>query len=376
MSTLFFYGTLRHVPLLEIVLGRALAVGEMSRAMVQGFSVRNVQNEDFPIIIQDDSASQAEGLILRDLSEVDVARLNFYEGGFDYQLRQIAVQSDRGSEQAQVYFPEPGKWTPVDQWSLTSWQEKWGELTCFAAKEAMTYFGTRTDAEFDFMFPMIRVRAAAKVNAAADNPAYSPSGFTRDDVTDLGTQRPFTGFFGIEEHNFSFRQYDGKQSAPVKREIFAGTDASIVLPYDPIRDRVMLVEQFRPGPYARNDATPWMLEPIAGRVDAGETPEETAYREAEEEAGITLSDLHVVAKAYASPGCSTEYFNIFVGAADLPDDIVGINGLESEAEDIKSYLFSFDELMTMIDTQQAANTPLVLAGLWLARHRDRLRSMA
>ena len=119
-----------------------------------------------------------------------------------------------------------------------------------------------------------------------------------------------------------------------------------------------------------------MLEPIAGRVDAGETCEETAYREALEEAGLTLEALHEVAHCYASPGCSTEYFDIYVGICDLPDDVTGICGVKEEAEDIRSYLFSFDELMGMVDGMQAVNAPLVLAGLWLARHRERLRAGA
>ena len=65
-----------------------------------------------------------------------------------------------------------------------------------------------------------------------------------------------------------------------------------------------------------------------------------------------------------------------MGEADLPDDITGVAGLASEAEDIKSYLFDFDRLMEMVDRYQAGNAPLVLAALWLARKRDALRRTA
>jgi hypothetical protein len=91
-----------------------------------------------------------------------------------------------------------------------------------------------------------------------------------------------------------------------------------------------------------------------------------------EEANLSFQELHPIAKCYASPGCNTEYFNIFLGITDLPDDITGVNGLDSEAEDIKSYLYSFDALMEMTESFQAANAPLVLSALWLARHRKRL----
>ena len=73
--------------------------------------------------------------------------------------------------------------------------------------------------------------------------------------------------------------FGGGQSAPLLREVFVATDAALVLPYDPLRDRVLLVEQFRMGPYGRGDPRPFLLEPVAGRIDAGETPEEAARRE-------------------------------------------------------------------------------------------------
>lgn len=83
----------------------------------------------------------------------------------------------------------------------------------------------------------------------------------------------------------------------------------IVLTYDPVHDRVLLVEQFRAGPLARQEENPWRLEPIAGLIDRGETPEEAGLREAHEEAGLTLSRLELVARSYPSPVISTEFFH-------------------------------------------------------------------
>jgi nudix-type nucleoside diphosphatase (YffH/AdpP family) len=159
----------------------------------------------------------------------------------------------------------------------------------------------------------------------------------------------------------------------LERAVFVATDAALVLPYDPVRDRVMLVEQLRMGPVARGDRAQWQLEPIAGRVDPGESPEDAAHREAQEEAGLTLRKLEKIAEVYASPGDSTEFFYIYLGLADLPDGSTGVNGLEVENEDIRSHLIGFDALMTMVDQLEAANAPLVIAAYWLARHRERLR---
>lgn len=371
MNSLFFYGTLRHVPLLAIVLGRPAKDLNVREAILPGHAVYWAKDQAFPMIAE--GGQGANGVLICDLTDTDVARLNFYEGGFDYELKPVTVLVDGQNADTEVYFPEPDLWQPGAIWSLQDWTSRWGDMTLFAAQEVMGYFELRSTQEVAQLFPMIRARATAKVNARARNHALSPSTYKDSDVQVHGISRPYLDFFAIDEFDLSFRRYDGGQSEMVRRAVFIATDAVIVLPYDPIRDRVLLIEQFRPGPFARGDRLPWQLEPIAGRVDAGENAEDTAHREAKEEAGLTLDALHEVAHCYASPGCSTEYYNIYIGLSDLPSSIEGVAGLESEAEDIRSYLYSFDDLMALVDTMQAVNAPLVLAALWLARHRDRLR---
>jgi len=374
LKSLFFYGTLRYVPLLSIVLGRASDTLDVTEAILPDHSVVWARGQAFPMIIE--GGTGAPGLLVRGLSAEDLARLNFYEGGFDYSLKNMEVVTGHVSETTDVYFPEPGLWQPGKPWELEAWISQSGEMTLHAAREVMIYYGTYDTEKLARMFPMIRSRAMAKVTARAHNLALSPCGFEGVDVDVTDVKRPYVDFFAVDEFDLSFRRYDGGQSDMVRRAVFLATDAVIVLPYDPVRDRVLLIEQFRPGPFARGDAKPWQLEPIAGRLDAGETPQDTAHREALEEAGLTLAELHEVAHCYASPGCSTEYFNIYVGVTDLPDDVEGVAGLASEAEDIRSYVFSYDKLMQMVDKMQAVNAPLVLAGLWLARHRERLRREA
>ena len=374
MNSLFLYGTLRHVPLLSAVLGRDGAELDVCGAALAGHEVCAVAGEVFPMIRE--GGKGAEGILVRDLTPEDVARLEFYESGFDYDLEEMMVTVDGQQVAAQVFFPAPGAWTPDGPWSLENWVERFGDWSVFGAQEEMSYFGQRSRDQVDRMLPMIQARATAKVNASKRSLGHSPGGLVNADVTDVYVERPYAAYFTLEKYDLAFKRYDGSTSAMVRREVFVATDAMIVLPYDPIRDRVLLVEQFRPGPFARGDQKPWQLEPIAGRIDTNETAEETAHREAMEEAGLTLSRLEEVAHCYASPGCSTEYFDIYVGIADLPDEIAGVNGLEEEAEDIRSFLFSFNDLMRLVDEMKIVNAPLVLASLWLARHRDRLRGAA
>ncbi len=374
MNSLFFYGTLRHVPLLSAVMGRDAGDLDFVAAQLPGHDLCAVAGEVFPMIVP--GGQGAPGLLVRGLSDDEVARLRFYEGGYDYDLELVEVVAGGARCAAQVFFPEPGLWRPDGPWSLSDWATAHGDWSVFGAEEEMSYFGVRSRNEVDRMLPMIQARARAKVTARTENPAVSPGGMTAKEVSLVALERPYAHYFALEEYDLKFRRYDGARSSMVKRAVFVATDAAIVLPYDPVRDRVLLIEQFRPGPFARGDDKPWMLEPIAGRVDGGETAETTAHREAAEEAGLSLKTLHRAGQCYASPGCSSEYFHIFVALADLPDSSAGIGGLAEEAEDIRGFLYSYDALMEMVDNMQIANAPLVLAALWLARHRDGLRAAA
>jgi nudix-type nucleoside diphosphatase (YffH/AdpP family) len=158
------------------------------------------------------------------------------------------------------------------------------------------------------------------------------------------------------------------------RGVFVMADAVTVLPYDPVRDVVMLIEQFRVGIYRRGDPHPWSLEVIAGRVDGGETVEQAALREAREEAGLDLKTLYKVSSYYPSPGAATEYLTSYIATADLPDSLAGLGGLASENEDIRTMIVPFDTLMAAVTSGEAENAPLIISALGLARMRDGMRT--
>jgi nudix-type nucleoside diphosphatase (YffH/AdpP family) len=369
MNNLFFYGSLRHLPLLEVVLGMPAADLDISQATLPDHAAMSVDEGPFPTILAQTGAA-ASGILVRGLSDVQIARLDFYEGGFAFDLRQVTLADGQG---ARVYFPATDRLTTTGPWSLATWQADWAALSVIAAREVMGYFGERDASEVASMFPMIRSRAVAQMNAARSKHGVMT---TQGKVEILDRTRVYADFFAFDEVTLRHEQFSGGMTDPLLRGIFIAADAAIVLPYDPVRDRVMLVEQIRMGPLGRGDRSLWQLEPVAGRIDAGETAEQAALREAQEEANLTLTRLLPVAETYASPGNATEFHYIYVGLADLPDNITGVSGKAEESEDIRSHIISFDALMQMVDTMQAANAPLVVAALWLARHRDRLRKPA
>lgn len=371
MTTLFFYGTLRFQPLLECVLGRPL---DLIPASLPGHRVVWAKGESFPMMIPAEG-EVAEGCLARDLSAEDVARLDFYEGAFAYDLVDIHPDGPDGPEPAQVYLPGNAPWQPGAPWALNDWAGKWGPLTLIAAAEVMRAYGRETAQEVARRFPIIRARAQARVAAETRHrPTAISSPRTRADVEVTRLERPYEKFFAVEELEARFRRFDGSWAETGPRAVFRVADAVTVLPYDPKRDLVMLVEQLRIGPFAHGDPQPWLLEPVAGIVDAGETHESTAYREALEEAHVDLSTLYKVAGYYPSPGGISQHLVSYIGLASLADNRRLLGGLDHEGEDIRNLLVPFDQLYAMLETGELANAPLILSVQWLALNRDRLRA--
>jgi len=373
MTSLFFYGTLRYPDLLRSVLGRDIA---LLPAELPGYRAVWAAGESFPMLTPDASA-RAPGVLAHNLSAEDVARLDFYEGAFAYDLRDLTVETSGGPAPAQVYFPHDAPWQPGADWDLADWAETWGPLTLLAAGEVMRAYGRENAAEVGQRFGIIRARAQSFVLAQARHRAATRSSpLTRADIRVDRLDRPYEKFFGIEEYQTAFRRFDGQWSEPGQRAIFRAADAVTVLPYDPVRDHVMLIEQMRMGAYAHGDPQPWLLEPVAGIVDAGETYEQTAHREAREEAHIELRALHHIAGYYPSPGGVAQYLVSYLGLADLDERGQRRGGLDHEGEDIRNLLVPFDALMAMLDSGELANAPLILSVQWLARHRAALRAQS
>lgn len=183
----------------------------------------------------------------------------------------------------------------------------------------------------------------------------------------------FQGFFRIDRFHIRQELFEGGWSAPFSREVFdGGKKASVVLLFDPDQDKVVMIKQFRPGPMAKGE-DPFLTELVAGIVEAGETPEDTARREAIEEAGCEVFELQKIHAYYPSPGCMSEYTTVFVGRTMAPEDGT-IRGVADEGENIQVVVLDAAQALGMLYMGHLRDAAAIIALQWFSLNHTDLRS--
>ncbi len=178
----------------------------------------------------------------------------------------------------------------------------------------------------------------------------------------------FEGYFRIDRYRLRHSLHDGGMSREIVREVFERGHAAAVLPFDPVRDEVVMIEQFRIGAHAAGQ-DPWLTEIVAGIIEAGETPEDVARREVREETGLMVTDLWPMAEYLVSPGGASEQVSLFLGRVDS-QDAEGVHGLDHEEEDIRVSPLPYRQAFDMLSGGTINNAMTLIALQWLALNHD------
>ncbi|WP_194439421.1 ADP-ribose diphosphatase [Vibrio fluminensis] len=194
--------------------------------------------------------------------------------------------------------------------------------------------------------------------------------FSTEDVEIISKETVFQGYFKMVQYRFKHRLFAGGWSEVIDREMFERGHAAALLPYDPVTDQVVLVEQIRVG--ALEHSQPWQLEIVAGIIDSEESVEEVARREAMEEAGIEVNRLTKVTSYYPSSGGCSERLDVFVGEVDA-STAHGIHGLDYEGEDIRVQVVSRAQAYQWVESGRFENGASIIALQWLELNHQRLR---
>ncbi len=182
----------------------------------------------------------------------------------------------------------------------------------------------------------------------------------------------FEGFFRLERYRLRHRFFNGDWSPQLVRELFERGHAAAVLPYDPVRDEIILIEQFRVGALSAKDG-PWLLEIVAGMIESSETAEQVAKRESVEEAGCIITDLIPLYHYFVSPGGTTERLALFCGRVDATN-AGGIHGAVEENEDIKVHVIPLNSALTLLTTGKINSASAIIALQWLILNREQVRA--
>jgi len=183
----------------------------------------------------------------------------------------------------------------------------------------------------------------------------------------------FKGFYKLDKVQLRHELFAGGMGREISRELFVRHDAVCVLPYDPLRDEVVLIEQFRVGALGKVD-NPWLIEMVAGLIDKEEELEDVAHREAEEEAGLAIGALWPITRYFPSPGGSDEYVHLYLGRC-TSEGAGGLHGLEEEGEDIRVRVWSFEDALQAVRDGHICNAATIISLQWLALNKDEVRGM-
>lgn len=195
---------------------------------------------------------------------------------------------------------------------------------------------------------------------------------TRKDVELLGKEPLHHGRYRFDRYRMRYRAFSGSWSKDVSRDILDRGNTVSVIPYDPQRNSVVLIEQFRPGAFANGDACPWLWEIVAGAIEEGEQPLQVAARECQEETGLVPTAIKAVCEYYTSAGALAELNRLYVGRVDA-SRAGGLHGLQDEGEDIRVFAMTAAETFAAMDGGKIRTAPALIGLSWLKDKREELR---
>lgn len=181
----------------------------------------------------------------------------------------------------------------------------------------------------------------------------------------------YKGFFRLEKYQLQHTLFNGGWSKKITRELFMRGNCVAVMLYDPVRDSLVLIEQFRTGAMLQPENA-WLIEIVAGSIEPGEAAEQVAKRESLEEAGCEIQQLMLINEFYTTPGGSSERISLFCGKVDS-SNVGGVHGLDDENEDILVSVVEFDTAYRMVKSGEIESAIAIIAIQWLYINRDKIK---
>ena len=154
----------------------------------------------------------------------------------------------------------------------------------------------------------------------------------------------------------------------MRRLVFERGDSVAAVVLNRSSGRLLFTEQLRVP--TLNSGPGWLVEVMAGMIDAGETPEAALLRELEEELGFRVEHLEAIANFFVSPGGSSERIWLYYAEVEDSGRVGAGGGLASEQEDIRTVLMTAEEARAALNGQQILDAKSIIGLQWFfARSR-------
>ena len=196
---------------------------------------------------------------------------------------------------------------------------------------------------------------------------------TKNEVVVTERTSPYRGYMRLDHYRVKHTTFDGEWSSNLSREVLERGHSVSVLPYDPFKNEVVLIEQFRIGAYAAPQTSPWQIECVAGLIEPHQLPVDTAHRETYEETNLRILDLEPIHTYLSSPGCTTETIQMFCGHVDA-DEVGGVYGLAHEGEYIRAFSTPVEEAFDWLANGRIENGMTIIALQWLKLNLTKIQS--
>jgi nudix-type nucleoside diphosphatase (YffH/AdpP family) len=175
-------------------------------------------------------------------------------------------------------------------------------------------------------------------------------------------RRLLDDFFKVDEAEVSFERFDGSMTPAVRRLVFERGDSVAAVVFDRDAHRLLLTEQFRFPTLEKGPG--WLIEIIAGMVEAGEQPENSMRREIEEELGYRADRIEHIATVYVSPGGSSERIWVYYAEVSAVGHVSAGGGLPGEHEDIRILPMSPEEARAALRNGTIADAKSIVGLQW------------
>lgn len=195
--------------------------------------------------------------------------------------------------------------------------------------------------------------------------------FSNKDLTIVKKEVIWQGYFKMLKYYFTHSLFGGGTSQIIERELFERDTAVAVIPYDPITDEIVLVEQIRVGAF-EHDVNPWMTELVAGMIEEGEAADDVAKRELFEETGLECQYLEKIMSYLVSPGGTSEKIELYIAHVDA-SSAKKIAGLECEGEDIRTLKMGVNDAIEKLSLSEFQNGVTIVGLQWLALNHQRIK---